>query len=442
MWSEAMTPPSSQQQPALRVQGLSKCFHLYDSPRQRLLQALWGRRKQLYREWWALREVSFELPRGESLGVVGRNGSGKSTLLQLICGTLTATAGTVQRAGRVGALLELGSGFNPEFSGRDNVFLNGALLGLSQAEMEQQLDAILSFADIGAFIDQPIKSYSSGMVVRLAFAVQAHVNPEILVVDEALAVGDELFQRKCYRRLEELRERGCSTLLVTHNCQLINQHCDRALLLHQGRMRLLDRPQRVTALYQQLADAEETEWEQTLGNAAAGDAQPAALSAPTPVIYPPRGIQITGVRVEDSTGSPSERVPFDGGFQLRFEYRADKSLNNLRCGCHIADPSGRRYTGQIFPGAEQGSGAVIPLVEPGQQWQIVFRFRHGLLPGIYFVGGGVWSDDDERHYLHRVVDMAAFRIVAHDGILRVGTCDLTAGPPLLLAVGSPGGLGC
>lgn len=442
MCCSPMAEAPSQQRPALRVEGLSKCFHLYDSPRQRLLQALWGRRKQLYREWWALRGVSFELARGETLGVVGRNGSGKSTLLQLICGTLSATAGTVQRAGRVGALLELGSGFNPEFSGLENVFLNGALLGLSQAEMEQKLDAILSFADIGSFIDQPIKSYSSGMVVRLAFAVQAHVNPDILVVDEALAVGDELFQRKCYRRLEELRERGCSTLLVTHNCQLINQHCDRALLLHQGQLRLLDRPQRVTALYQQLAGADEAEWERSLGDAAADAGQTETLGAPTPVIYPPRGVAITALQVEGSDGTPTQQVRFDEGFQLRFSYRAEQRLRQLRCGCHLADPSGRRYTGQIFPGAEQSDAAVITQVEPGEQWQIVFRFRQGLLPGVYFVGGGIWSDQDERHYLHRVVDMAVFRVAATDDRPRVGACDLTAGPPLLLAVEPSGGLGC
>jgi lipopolysaccharide transport system ATP-binding protein len=421
---------------ALRVEGLSKCFHLYDSPRQRLLQALWGRRRRLYREWWALKNVSFELPRGETLGVVGRNGSGKSTLLQLICGTLTPTEGQVERAGRVGALLELGSGFNPEFSGLENVYLNAALLGLQTAEIEQQLDAILAFADIGSFIDQPIKSYSSGMVMRLAFAVQAHVNPDVLVVDEALAVGDELFQRKCYRRLEALREQGCSTLLVTHNCQLINQHCDQALLLHQGQLRLLDRSQRVTALYQQLAGADEAEWERTLGEGTKAT-PPSGLGDHAPVHYTPRGVTICAVQVERCTGEPSQQIRFEEGFQLRFRYTAQQGFKNLQFGCHIADPSGRRFTGQVHPGPRQAIGCSSNAVESGDRWEVVFHFRSGLLPGVYFVGGGIWSDHDERHYIHRVVDQAVFRIVASDDHPRVGTCDLTAAPPELISAMAP-----
>ena len=224
---------------AIRASGLSKCYRIYNHPRDRLIQAIWGRDrfarpKLRYREFWALNDVSFELARGQTLGVVGRNGSGKSTLLQLLCGTLLPTNGNVETKGRIGALLELGSGFNPEFSGLDNVYLNASLLGLSQTEIENQLDAILSFAEIGDFVDQPVKTYSSGMAVRLAFAVQAHISPDLLVVDEALAVGDELFQKKCYAHLNQLKEQGTAVLLVTHNCPQIIQNCDQALLLHAG----------------------------------------------------------------------------------------------------------------------------------------------------------------------------------------------------------------
>ena len=195
MCSEMSSTPA-----AIQVDKLSKSFRMYNHPRDRLLQALWGRDrhgqpKLFYKEFWALQQLSFRLARGQTLGVVGRNGSGKSTLLQLICGTLQPSSGSVQVHGRVGALLELGSGFNPEFSGLENIYLNAAVLGLSKAETEQKLDQILAFADIGAFVHQPVKTYSSGMAVRLAFAVQVHIDPDVLVVDEALAVGDELFQK-------------------------------------------------------------------------------------------------------------------------------------------------------------------------------------------------------------------------------------------------------
>ncbi|HVO87376.1 MAG TPA: ABC transporter ATP-binding protein, partial [Casimicrobiaceae bacterium] len=187
---------------ALSVRSLSKRFELYDRPVDRLKQTLWRGRRQFYREFWALRDVAFSLDAGQALGVVGRNGSGKSTLLQLVAGTLAPTLGEVESHGRVSALLELGSGFNPEFSGRENVFLNGAILGIERARMRELMDEILAFADIGDFIDRPVKTYSSGMALRLAFAVATAVAPRILIVDEALAVGDEAFQRKCFARIE------------------------------------------------------------------------------------------------------------------------------------------------------------------------------------------------------------------------------------------------
>ncbi|MEZ5741556.1 MAG: ABC transporter ATP-binding protein [Burkholderiaceae bacterium] len=208
--------------------------------------------KCYYREFWALRDVSFEIPRGETVGIVGRNGSGKSTLLQLICGTISPTAGSVVTHGRIGALLELGSGFNPEFTGRENVYMNAALLGLTSAEVDQRYDDIAAFADIGEFIDQPVKSYSSGMVVRLAFAVQAQVEPDILIVDEALAVGDARFQAKCFEQLKRLKNRGTSILLVSHSSEQIVTHCSQAILLDHGRQVSSGAPRDVVNVYQDL----------------------------------------------------------------------------------------------------------------------------------------------------------------------------------------------
>ncbi len=219
---------------AIQVDNLSKCYQIYDKPHQRLLQMIYRGHRQYYREFWALKDVSFTVKRGETIGIIGRNGSGKSTLLQMICGTLTPTSGTVHTTGRITALLELGSGFNPEFTGRENVYMNGAVLGFTHEEMDKRYEKIVAFADIGDFINQPIKSYSSGMVVRLAFAVQAMVGPDILVVDEALAVGDVKFQAKCFDRLRQLKESGTSILLVTHSSEQIVTHCTKAILLNDG----------------------------------------------------------------------------------------------------------------------------------------------------------------------------------------------------------------
>lgn len=227
-------PIESIPDPVIAVRNVSKIYRIYDRPEDRLKQMLTRGRREYGREFWALRDVSFSVQRGETVGIIGRNGSGKSTLLQIITGTLAPTAGEVQVQGRVAALLELGSGFNPEFTGRENVFLNGAILGFTREQIAQRFDEIAAFADIGEFIEQPVKLYSSGMLVRLAFAVQACVEPDILIVDEALSVGDIFFQQKCYRRIEELREQGTSILFVSHNMGDVRQFCRRAIFLQHG----------------------------------------------------------------------------------------------------------------------------------------------------------------------------------------------------------------
>lgn len=242
---------------AISVSNVSKCFYTYEKPQDRLkqafvpkLQRLIGRPVTTYgKEFWALRDISFTVQKGETVGIVGRNGSGKSTLLQIISGTLTPTTGVVETRGRIAALLELGSGFNPEFSGRENIYLNAAVLGLSRDEVDQRFDAIAGFADIGEFIDQPVKAYSSGMAVRLAFAVQAQVDPDILIVDEALSVGDAKFQAKCFERLRQLKDNGTSILLVTHASEQVVTHCSRAILLERSRVELIDKSRPVINRY-------------------------------------------------------------------------------------------------------------------------------------------------------------------------------------------------
>lgn len=245
---------------AVKVESLSKCYQIYDHPRDFLkqiiiprLQRLAGRKpKQFFREFWVLRDISFEIKKGETVGIIGRNGCGKSTLLQMICGTLNPTSGNVQTHGRIAALLELGSGFNPEFTGRENVYMNATVLGLSQEEINARFDDIVAFADIGKFINQPVKTYSSGMMVRLAFAVQAQVSPDILIVDEALAVGDAKFQAKCFECLKQLKNNGTSILLVTHSSEQIVTHCSRAMLLNEGSVAVAGEPRHVVNRYMDL----------------------------------------------------------------------------------------------------------------------------------------------------------------------------------------------
>lgn len=241
---------------AIDVRGLGKCYQVYKHPADRLKQALLRWKKRYYREFWAVQGVSFTVRRGESVGIIGRNGSGKSTLMQMIAGTLHPTEGSVRVNGQISALLELGAGFNGEFTGRENVYLSGSIRGMSRKRINELFDRIVEFADIGDFIDQPVKTYSSGMYVRLAFAVAAQVRPEILVVDEALAVGDVFFQQRCHRYMrDELAE--TTKLLVTHDLNAVANHCDRALVMHQGRVAFEGEPLDAIAFYTRIVHTEQ-----------------------------------------------------------------------------------------------------------------------------------------------------------------------------------------
>lgn len=241
---------------AITVKGLSKYYEIYEFPRDRLKQFIFPRlckilglsKRNYFREFWSLREISFEVKKGQTVGVIGRNGSGKSTLLQIICGTLSPTAGNVQTSGRIAALLELGSGFNSDFSGRENVYLNAFVLGLTKDEIDARFEDIVSFADIGDFIDQPIKTYSSGMMVRLAFAVIAHVEADILIIDEALAVGDVFFTQKCMRFLRNFMKTG-TVIFVSHDTASIKSLCTNVIWLDKGRIILEGEPKEICNSY-------------------------------------------------------------------------------------------------------------------------------------------------------------------------------------------------
>ncbi len=441
----------------IQVKNLSKCYHVYRHPQDRLKQSVVPRLQQLvgrppnryFREFWALRDVSFDVRKGETVGLIGRNGSGKSTLLQLICGTLSPTAGTLTTQGRIAALLELGSGFNPQFSGRENVYLNGAILGLSKAEIDSRFDAIAGFADIGDFIEQPVKVYSSGMVVRLAFAVQAMIDPDILVVDEALAVGDEKFQRKCFARIQDLKNKGTSILFVSHNAPQIVELCDRALLLEQGERLILKHPLPVVRAYHKLiyaplderkklvqelkskdqSDMEDLSPEPEGATPAAADQSASfdpGLLPKTTEIYPIQGAEILSFKILDDDRRPVNVLRLGGIYQFEVSGRFLADSEDIYFAIHIRTISGIMITGQRYPEV----GNLVGRVRAGDSFRINYEFNMSLLPGAYFVGGGVWSSH-EPTCLHRVMDALMFRVSPNQKVMSFGYIDASAREPVL-----------
>ena len=252
----------------ISVQHLSKMYKLYDKPSDRLKESLGLSRKKKYREHYALHDVNFNIHEGECVGIIGVNGSGKSTILKIITGVLAPTTGEVKVNGRISALLELGAGFNMEYSGLENVYLNGTMIGFSEEEIDAKLDDILAFADIGDYIHQPVKTYSSGMFVRLAFAVAINIDPEILIVDEALSVGDVFFQAKCYHKFEEFKKQGKTILFVTHDLSSVSKYCDRVILLNKGVKLDEGSPKEMVDLYKQLLVGQEPVKQKTDGGEA------------------------------------------------------------------------------------------------------------------------------------------------------------------------------
>ncbi|WP_313711482.1 ABC transporter ATP-binding protein [Pseudomonas sp.] len=269
---------------AITVNDVSKCYEIYEKPHQRLLQLLSRGRRNYCKEFWAVRNVSFQIKAGETVGIIGSNGSGKSTLLQMLCGTLNTTTGEIKVNGRIAALLELGAGFNPEFTGRENVYLNAAILGLNREQIDKQFAAIEEFAEIGTFIDQPVKTYSSGMYVRLAFSVAIHTNPSILVVDEALSVGDARFQAKCLDRIKQMKQSGVSILFVSHDVGAVRSLCDRAVWLEKGVVRGIGDVFMITALYtEHLFSGAKPEVEAVADMTAPTESMPTAPSQHRPI---------------------------------------------------------------------------------------------------------------------------------------------------------------
>lgn len=438
---------------------LSKRYLIYDRPQDRLKQSLFRGHRQYYREFWALRNVSFAIQPGEAVGIIGRNGSGKSTLLQLIAGTLAPTSGEIEVNGRVAALLELGSGFNPEFTGRENVFMNGAILGLSRREVEQYFDDIVAFADIGDFIDQPVKTYSSGMAVRLAFAVQAFVPKDILIVDEALAVGDELFQRKCFAKIEEFKAQGGTLLFVSHASAAVIQLCTRSLLLHAGELLLSGPSKHVVNLYQKFlyAPLEMQEsllhelkhstnaWQQDLPQGLSTDEEkeensrlkavydPSLVPAST-VHYESHGAEIFAAAILTLDGKKANLLVPRQRYLWRYHVRFARDCHNVRCSMLIKTTSGLELGGAITAPSVQG----IPHVIAGTVLRVEFEFQANLAAGTYFFNAGVLGmleDAGVEVYMDRKVDCGVFKILHDDRTVLTAIVDFHVHPRVHLTEG-------
>lgn len=397
---------------ALRVEGVAKQYRIYDHPSDRLKETLTRGWLKRHREFWALREISFEIERGTTTGIVGPNGSGKSTLLQIITGTLEPTHGDVQIEGRVAALLELGAGFNLEFTGLENIYMNTALQGFSRADTDKRLSEIERFAEIGDFLHQPVKTYSSGMYVRLAFAIAVNTDPEILVVDEALSVGDTIFQHRCVRRIKEMQEAGTTILFVSHEPTLVRALCSRAILLNAGRMiadgtpmEVLNRYQRVIMAREEayagsrVEDAAQVDENAAIGNESAqegvaGGAESGVLRQPLQYSYRHgngRAEVVSAELIDVATNRTVELVETGDALAVRMHILFKEDVAEPVCGFMIRNRHGINVYGTNTEQRGQPMGAV----RRGEIVEAVFTFNCWLGQEHYFVSVAAHTPDGE-----------------------------------------------
>lgn len=437
-----VSSPKELDEVVISVRGMGKCYQLYDKPVHRMLQSLVGPKWRFHREFWALRNVDFEVRRGETLGIIGRNGAGKSTLLQLIAGTLKASEGVANVRGRVAALLELGSGFNPEFTGRQNVHLNAAILGLSRKEIDERIDDILAYADIGDFVDQPIRNYSTGMVMRLAFAVITHVDADVLILDEALAVGDAFFMQKCMRFLRDFRKRG-TMLFVSHDGGAVTSLCDRALWLERGKVQRVGDARSVMDAY-----LEATLLERQGGIGARGHANTRSLQytrkreinprqtlidrsilrndfhifpfAPDTEGFGESKATVVHVSLCDDSGQPVGVVLAGEHVVLEVDLQAEQGMDNVIVGFYIKNRLGQL----LFGDNTVMSHSDDFVVSEGELFRARFRFEMPRLgAGDYFVTVGVAEGTQDQHVIQHWLH-EALRFTANGGSYATGLVGL------------------
>ena len=390
----------------IQLQDVSKKYPIYETSSSKLLELLSFRKWKLHRDFWALRDIDLEIPRGAVVGVLGQNGSGKSTLLQVLAGILRPTTGTCRVEGSVAAILELGTGFNPEFSGRENIFINAAVLGLSHRQTQDRMDQILDFAEIGEFIDQPVKTYSSGMFVRLAFAVAVHVDPEILLVDEALAVGDLVFQHRCIHRMRQLRDAGKTIVLVTHDLQAVTSYCSRAILLDGGHKLYEGTPETVVQRYQALVARREAQLGDGPVQKAASPGTRLPVVRTIPYIHNRYGegaAEIIGIILLSSDGEVLNSVPAGGECSLLVSVRFKQKVTDPIVGFTVRDRLGNELTSSNT----SYEGIHLPEAQADQIYTVAFRFRvPPLRPGSYTISPAVSRGDIWEHTVEDWIDNA------------------------------------
>lgn len=402
---------------AIRVTDVTKIYKLYDNPKDRLKESLGLTRKKCYQEHYALHHINFEVKKGETVGIIGTNGSGKSTMLKLITGVLTPSAGEIQVDGRISALLELGAGFDMEYTGIENVYLNGTMIGFSRAEIDAKMQDILDFADIGDFVYQPVKSYSSGMFVRLAFAVAININPEILIVDEALSVGDVFFQAKCYRKFEEFKKQGKTILFVSHDLGSITKYCDRAILLNKGQKIFEGTPKETVDIYKKVLvnqfDPSELEQDEDANDitklSGTREWKQAIQANPELIEYGEKSAEIVDYALLDEEGLITNTFMKGTTFSVRMKIQAHKEVKEPIFAFTIKNLKGIELTGTNTTYEK----VAVPPMKPGDVREVTFTQRLDLQGGEYLVSLGCTGyQDGEFQVFHRLYDVCGLTVIS------------------------------
>ena len=408
---------------AISVQGVSKIYKLYDKPIDRLKEAVSLTHKSYHRDFFALSDISFEVKKGETVGIIGTNGSGKSTILKIITGVLSPTTGTAEVSGNISALLELGAGFNSEYTGLENIYMNGTMMGFSRQEMERRMDDILRFADIGDFVNQPVKTYSSGMFVRLAFALAINVDPEILIVDEALSVGDVFFQAKCYRRMEEMMKNGTTILMVSHDMGSIIKYCDKVVLLNRGHFVAQGEAGKMVDLYKkilanqtdELAEALIEEKKEALGlpvEATVSDKRMKDRMNLNPEVqeYGDGRASFEDFGTLDARGNVTNLLLKGEMFTIRERVRFHAPIENPIFTYTLRDKKGTDITGTntLFEGTE------IKPVKDGDVYTVSFRQKMNLQGGEYLLSMSCTGYENGEHVVyHRLYNVLSLTVISN-----------------------------